>query len=300
MNNKTFDFKEILDSICECYSDEVKNLLPKFDDFNPIIYSDSNINEVELKSFIDKAQNSYHKSVAQRILAIIKLQEARDKTLNIDIVEVWNLIYLSIIELPTNATVSSIGSQGFLSIPLFRFRTDMEKFEFIRLHIWDDSLNEYINSETRNNFNVHSHAFHAQSWILTGTISNERYSVVKSSQNQEHSLFKIEYNKTLNKVNKHTSNAVNTNNDFILTRISEEKYFRSSTYQISAGHYHKGATLSKDGFSATLFSFTAKNGHVDKSFVIGPSKIENSKINRKVQIKPSLLLNKLNKKINHG
>ena len=300
MTNNIFDFNELLDSINECYSDNVKKSLPKITDFYPKIYIGSNINEIELESFITNEKNCYHKSVARRILAIKKLQEIRDKKLDLNIDGIWNLIYLSIIELPAHATISSIGSQGFLSIPLFRFRTNMKSFEFIRLHIWDNSLSQYIDKQTRENFSVHSHSFHAQSWILAGAISNERYSIAHSSQKQIHSLFKIEYNKTLNKVNKHTSNAVNTNKDIILTKISEEKYFHSSTYEISAGHYHKGGSLSKDGFSATLFSFTAKNGSVDKSFVIGPSNIKNSEINRKEQIDPSYLLNKLNNKIKHG
>jgi hypothetical protein len=298
MSNRPFDFKELLDSICECYSENVKNLLPKINNFDDDIYSDTGINELKLKAFIKKEKNCYYRSVGRRILAIKGLQKARDSKSDIETNEIWNQIYLSITEIPSNATVSSIGSQGFLSIPLFRFKTDMSRFEFIRLHIWDDSLNQYINSETRKNFSIHSHAFHAQSWILAGSIFNERYSLKKSSKKKEHSLFEIKYNKTLNKVNKHSSNAVNTDSHVILSKVSQEQYFPSSTYEISAGDYHKGGSKSEDGLSATLFSFTAENGSVKNSFVVGPSDIKNSKINRKVHIEPSYLLDKLDKKMN--
>ncbi len=299
MTKNSFDFEKLLDSVNSCYAESVNASLPLISDFPENTYDSQGLNENQLKIFHKSTKDLYLKSVCDRLLAISRIQNAREQNTEFDIKEVWNLIYLSISNLPDGSIISSVGSQGFLSIPLYRYRKDMSQFLFIRLHIWDDSLNQHISTDNRKKFSIHSHAFHARSWILAGSILNERYSVVTTSSKKENSLFEIKYNKTIRKVNKHTSNAVNTKTNAELKKISKEQYFPSSSYEVSAGDYHKSGTLSEDGLSASIFSFTAKDGNVPKSFVVGPSEIENSKINRKTQIDPTYLLNKLDSKINN-
>ncbi|WP_282112676.1 SLATT domain-containing protein [Maribacter stanieri] len=298
MANNSFDFKKLLDSVNSCYSESVNHSLPLISSFPDNLFNSKGLDENQLKIFEKTVNDLYLKSVCNRLLAITKIQNAREQNTELDIKEVWNLLYISILNLPDGSIISSVGSQGFLSIPLYRYRTDMKQFEFIRLHIWDDSLNQHISNENRKKFSIHSHSFHAQSWILAGSILNERYSVIKSSSQKENSLFEIKYNKTIRKVNQHTSNAVNTKIFVDVNKISKEQYFPSSSYEVDAGDYHKSGTLSEDGLSASIFSFTAKDGSVPKSFVVGPSDVKNSKINRKTEIDPTYLLNKLDEKIN--
>lgn len=59
---------------------------------------------------------------------------------------------------------------------------EMSMFEFIRLHIWDKSLEDYIDQNASTNFSIHTHSFHAHSWIVTGKIINDRYTVTESDK----------------------------------------------------------------------------------------------------------------------
>ncbi|WAC02162.1 hypothetical protein N7U66_20705 [Lacinutrix neustonica] len=211
----------------------------RFQIFRENTFDFQGINENQLKIFQKATKNLYLKSVCNRLIAISKIQNAKEQNIQFDIKEVWNLLYLSISNLPDGSIISSVGSQGFLSIPLYRYLKDMAEFEFIRLHIWDDSLNQHISTDNRKKFSIHSHAFHARSWILAGSILNERYSVNTTSHKKENSLFEIKYNKTVRKVNKHTSNAVNTKTNVEIKKISKEQYFPFSSYEINAGDYHK-------------------------------------------------------------
>jgi len=297
MTKNKFDFDKLLESVCSCYGESVAQSLPSLSDFPETVHNSNGLNENQIRIFLKSSKDIYLKSVCYRLMAVFRIQESRESKIELDIAEVWNLVYLSICDLPKGSVISSIGSQGFLSIPLYRYRTDINEFEFLRLHIWDDSLNQYISGETRTDFSIHSHRFHAQSWIITGSILNERYHVEEVSAKKEHALFDIKYNETINKVNKHTSNAVNTEKHVELKFISKEQYFPSSTYQIQGGSYHKAGTISEDGLTATFFSFTAKDGIVDSSYVIGPSTVQNSEINRKTEIDPTYLLKRLDTKI---
>lgn len=299
MTENSFNFKKLLESVNSCYGESIAKLLPKDSDFPETIFDSKGLNENQTRLFLKSSKNVYIKSVCYRLMAICQIENSRESKVELNIPEVWNLVYLSICDMPEGSVISSIGSQGFLSIPLYRYQNDLNEFEFIRLHIWDDSLNQHISSDKRKDFSIHSHKFHAQSWILVGSILNERYNVEEVSTKKEYSLFEIKYNKTLNKVNKHTSNAVNTEKNIELKFLSKEQYFPSSTYQIPAGAYHKSDTISEDGLSASIFSFTAKDGIVENSFVVGPSSIENSKINRKTEIDPTYLLKKLDAKVNN-
>lgn len=280
----TLDFDNFLQSIVRCYSKALSDSLPKLKDFE--------------NGKLINSQNNLHRSVALRIDAITELRTARDLNLELDYKKVWTKISESIKIIPVEATVSSIGSQGFLSIPLFKYDSDMTAFEFIRLHIWDPSISRYVNPETRDNFSIHNHLFHADSWILCGQVINDRLIVRTAESNTGRSLFSIEYNGTLNEVNQHTSTAQRTNTFVHVKQVSHENYMQGGHYCIKAGEFHKSGSNDLSGVSATLFSFTADNKFHGPSSVIGPSSIQSSEINRKEFIDPKELVVKIDEKIN--
>lgn len=280
---KTHDFETILHSINRCYSKAVSESLPTTKDFH--------------KGELIKSSNIFHKSVALRIAAVNEIRNARDSKTRLKVKETWNKISESIKILPIEATISSIGSQGFLSIPLFKYDTDMDNFEFVRLHIWDSLLDKYVNNTTRDNFSVHSHLFHADSWILCGEIINDRYIVEASPTKEVNSFFEIKYNETLNEINQHTSTAERTSTFAKAKQISHEIYMQDGNYSIKAGEFHRSGVNDKTGISATLFSFIADNNFKGPSCVIGPSNIQSSEINRKDSINSIELLNKIDEKV---
>lgn len=290
------NFETFVDSITKCYAKEVANDLPKWTDFPGEIVSDENIDLTKLEEALDSFSNLYLKSVSLRLIAIKHLQECRERELKPDLKKIWRLLFQSIMILPGNAAVSSIGSQGFLSIPLYKYDKEIQNFDFFRLHIWDRILDQYINTQARDNFSIHTHSFYAESWIVCGKIVNDRYLVNHSSEATDYSMFKVEYNQTLNEINRHTSTARNTKHFMKCKQISNEVYYQDGNYSIKAGDYHKSDFAGDDnGLSATLFNFYAPKGLVDDSFVIGPSSIENSEVNRKVHIDPKDLLERIDR-----
>lgn len=280
---KIQDFEQILNSVKQCYSKDYIDKLPSLSDFE----------DEKLKI----SSNNFYSSVALRLEAIKDWRRARDLNLTLNYKSVWSKISESIRIIPPEATISSIGSQGFLSIPLLKYGLDKINFEFLRLHIWDSSLDKYVDMETRSNFSIHNHSFHADSWILCGEIINDRYMVEKTSDISDMAFFSIEYNKTLNEINRHTSIARKTNDYAIVKQVSHEIYMQEGHYNIDAGKFHRSGTNEKTGISATLFSFTSDKKFSDGSSVLGPSNIAFSEINRKMFIDPIDLIKKIDQKV---
>ena len=79
-----------------------------------------------------------------------------------------------------------------------------------------------------------------------------------------------------------------------MEQISNEVYLPYSTYKIKRENYHQSISLGDNGLSSTIFSFTSKDGIAEKSFVVGPMDIQESKINRKMHIDATYLINQLN------
>ncbi|WP_375324052.1 hypothetical protein [Flagellimonas sp. GZD32] len=288
------EFKTFYEPLLKCYGEEFKSVIKSEIDICKLIFTDSKIVPIDqLKSIINKQADIYVKSMVYRLIGIREIIYCRDNKLNLDVKSVWELISKSIQIIPIKYTISSIGSQGFLSIPLYKFDESLENFDFIRLHIWDDSLNQYMDLEKCENFSIHTHTFFAESWVITGRIINNRFDYNINSENSNHSFFKVVYNKSLNEVNQHTSKAVNEKIDIELYQTSEEVHFGNGGYKIEAGKLHKSGHTNSPFPSATFFSFTGKNG-LDKSIVIGPKHITESEINRKMIIDPTELLNKIN------
>jgi hypothetical protein len=255
------------------------------------------VNDFINGELINPADN-LHKSVALRISAVTELRKARDSKERFNLKNLWNKISESIRILPVEAIISSIGSQGFMSVPLFKYDKEMEFFEFIRLHIWDSSLDKHVDTTTRDNFSIHSHLFHADSWILCGEIINDRFIVEATEKNEGNSFFKIKYNETLNEINQHTSIAERTNIFARVSQVSHEIYMQDGNYFIKAGEFHRSGSNNKAEISATLFSFSSDNNFKGASCVIGPSGIQASEINRKDSIDSKELIFKIDKKVN--
>lgn len=294
MKINNIEFKSLLDSINCCYGESVSELLPKTEDFPIEINIEDAVDLNLLHDLIEDISDCYLKSVAMRIVAISELRTARDSNIEVNLKKVWKLIADSILTIPVDATISSIGSQGFLSIPLFKDDKIKENFDFIRLHIWDDSLSRYIEQNKSQNFSIHTHSFYAKSWILCGKVVNDRFKVEEVNSPTDLSLFTVGYNKSLNKVNQHFSVAENKSKYVILRQTSHEEYMSGGSYSINAGDFHRSGSNGQNGFSATLFSFTAKDGRVEQSYVVGPATSVSSEINRKMQIDPIDLIKRIN------
>jgi hypothetical protein len=291
------EFKTFYEPLLKGYGEEFKDVIKSKNDICKLIFLDSKRISIEkLLSNIEKESDIYIKSMIYRLIGVREIICCRENKQKLDVKSVWELISKSIKIIPKEYTVSSIGSQGFLSIPLYKFDESLESFDFLRLHIWDDSLNEYIDVEKCENFSIHTHTFFAESWVIAGKIINNRFDYNINSENSNHSFFKVVYNSSLNEVNQHTSKAVNEKIDIELYQTSEELHLENGNYKIEAGKLHKSGHKNSPLPSATFFSFTGKNG-LDKSIVIGPKHILESVINRKMIIDPTELLKKIDKQL---
>jgi len=279
------------------YSVTFKNEIATLNTMCDILFAkNENITITELQSISENQKDLHIKSFLYRFLGTREILFCRDNDLQLDVKKVWLLISKSIRVIHSTYTISSIGSQGFLSIPLFKNEEKLKTFDFLRLHIWDDSLNEYMDLQKVEDFSIHSHTFFARSWVLTGKIINDRFEFNKDSDNAEHSFFKVVYNDSLNEVNQHTSKAVNENINAELIKVSEEVHHAMAVYEIKPSKLHKSGHINSPQCSATFFSFTGKDG-LGESFVIGPKQIKESEVNRKMNISPIYLLDKIDSQL---
>lgn len=296
LQNKTLNLSEFNSfnfGIIKSYEVSFSEFCPSLDEMKNIFFvNSSEILIDDLLNISKKFQNIYIDSYIKRLIGIREIIHCRDNKLELNVMFVWEKIKESIETIPENFTISSIGSQGFLSIPLYKNDQDSGSFDFLRLHIWDESLDKFMDIEKNEMFSIHSHTFFARSWIIAGKIINNRFDYLITNSNPTHSLFKVVYNDSLNQVNKHTSVAVNQNKNIAIRKISEEIHYANSSYEIEAGKLHQSGHLGLTDTSATFFSFTSKEG-LGTSVVVGPKNITSSEVNRKINIDPKLLLLKI-------
>ncbi len=294
--NQKIDITDFCDSynpIVKSYATEYLNKIASLNDIKTLLFNDVNTKSIkEFIDFADEIADTYISSFIYRLVGVKEIIFCRENKKQLDTKEVWKFISKSIRVIPSELTISSIGSQGFLSIPLYKQDDSLENFDFIRLHIWDDSLDKYMDLKKCQDFSIHSHTFFAKSWIITGLVKNDRYDYETVSDNATHSFFEVQYNKSLNEVNQHTSKAVNKNINARLFKTSEEIHFSNGYYEIEPSKLHQSGHLNSPNSSATFFSFTGKDG-LGESFVIGPKDIIESEINRKMIISPIYLLDKI-------
>jgi len=297
-NTIEYSFKTYINSLNKCYSKDVQDYLPKTNDF-----SESFIEAFEKKDFEQilkfgqNHSNQYIKSICNRIVGVHYIQMSRRDNSELEVNKTFELIANSITEIPPISTISSVGSQGFLSIPIFKFEDHIEHFEFIRFHIWSSKLDKYIDPKTRDMFSIHSHRFHARSWIITGELVNQDYDIDRESKSPNSALFEIKYNATLNEVNQHQSTANNTGKQIEVKESNKSIFSKSNTYEIKQGDFHKSTQKNGQGTTATFFSFYLNNEKLGESEVTGPMEIQESKINRKMYIEPNEFINDIKESI---
>ena len=287
------DFCDSYTPIVKSYAIEYLSKIASLDNIKSFLFNDLQAKlTTDLIDFAEETTDNYLSSFIYRLVGVKEIIFCRENKKQLDSIEVWKLISKSIRIIPSEFTISSIGSQGFLSIPLYKRDLSLESFDFIRLHIWDDSLDKYMDLQKCQDFSIHSHTFFAKSWIITGKVKNDRYEYETDSGDATHSFFEVKYNKSLNEINRHTSKAVNKNIHPRLLKTSEETHFAKGYYEIEPSKLHQSGHYNSPNSSATFFSFTGKDG-LGESFVIGPKDIVESEINRKMNIPPIYLLDKI-------
>ena len=108
------------------------------------------------------------------------------------------------------------------------------------------------------------------------------------------SVFNIKWNNSKNEVNQKTSTAVNTGTHVHVQESQCEPYNQGDNYEIKAGDYHKSGVNVEASTTATIFLFSSQQSRVHNSYVIGPSNISESEINRKIVIDAKSVLGKVN------
>lgn len=285
------EYNELLTGIIESFSDEFKkDLISKY---NQEAHKSEGISLMQLELLAERKEDKLFSAIIKRMVAVKTILNAERYNQNYDIDKVMKLVLDSLFQLNEGALISSIGSQGFLSIPLFRLDKDEVSFQFLRLHIWDSALTDFIDFEKVKDFSIHSHQFHATSWIVAGEVNNTRVDVRETEEETSFSLFRIDWNNSGNCVNQKTSVAVNTER-FVATKINlMERYRKGEQYEIKAGEYHISSINTDYPINATLFLFSTDKSRVPLSNVVGPSSVKLSEINRKVVIDPKPFLKKL-------
>ncbi len=277
--NKFIFFKKINEN-------EFDILYSLFNSDNVINDLDSNI-LVEYVRFIDDILKT-HKNGVQTDLKIIETNKQ------------WKRIYNFLKKFFNGKIISSVGSQGFLSIPLYRNQMNCGQMEILRLHIWDESLKRYINQDGLDTFSVHSHKYNVQSWVLTGDLFNYRY-INDWSRNEETSVnyFKINWEKTKNNNsdNSMKSTIVNTGVKSYLKLNSKEIYKKGETYSLNAGEFHKSKVNTNNIINSSLFLFSSIKGIVDSSYLVGNNTILKKATSNHEKFNCWNLVDKLNENI---
>src|SRR5690606_6284473 len=127
---KTISKKELIDfyePLLKGYSESYKTKIKPLDKLTGIIFKDTNEVSIEqLNELCSSSSDIYTKSFIERLIAVREIIYCRDHSLDLKILDVWRLISYSIKVIPSEFTISSIGSQGFLSIPLYKKDNTLE------------------------------------------------------------------------------------------------------------------------------------------------------------------------------
>ena len=237
----------LIESVKACYDNVSSDQFPPTAEIATKIIDSNFLNDENFQELIKRQGSTLEASLLKRIRAVNAIQNSRDYGKQINTDDIGELLLSSVMELDSSYIVSSIGSQGFLSIPISRHWKPLTEFDMIRIHIWDESLNEYIDQEKLETFSIHSHKFHAQSWVMKGTVINRVYNVTETKEATDYSLFDIT-SKELNNVNRHTSIAINADRNVILNLQREEEHSAGQSYVIPVGEFHQSRVLTSIKF----------------------------------------------------
>jgi hypothetical protein len=244
-----------------------------------------------------------HNSSGVAIVAGLLIDSSRNGK-QIDVKGVWAILYPTLhigSGIPIHA---SLGSQGFLSIPIYSRGRDQNIVELLRLHFWDKSLQNYPTYRKVNLFSIHSHQFHATSWILKGSITNTTFHVEPTEVEDEkygYCFFNIQWDETKEyKSNLKKSFAVNSGRFVRVSRLSSTTYVEGQSYQIPCGDFHDSLVEleGENSITSTLFLFDAIMGKSQRSDVVGPANIKRNEVVRENNVDSMLLLEKLNTALN--
>lgn len=271
-----------------------------------IVHSDFHIridiNNLILRAYRDKRLLNYDEILGKysfnespAAISFIKLVVLADYSLKtfksrrrINIQFVWRLTFDCLTFFKKDKPESGIGSQGFLSIELYRYESN-ENRKILRLHIWDESFSNEFKTSEFGKYKVHSHLFGAQSQVLAGSILNNRYKVLKTEDYSENSLYNIDWiNETDDKGCKKRKSELNIDlKNIKLKRTSSETIKSGQYYSVSINEFHSSQSITP--LSATLFLFNSDEGLNDKSKVVGPKdELETGFKYEKVNIFPIL------------
>lgn len=271
-------------------------------------YTFGDKSSISIQEMLDKKEilecpiiTAYLNRIALILIIIITHEKSTSqKLLNINLSIIWNLLYKSIFILngETLKVMSSISSQGFMAIPIYK-NENGEINEQIRLHIWSKSLNCFIDASEFTKFNIHSHLLHSQSWILHGEIANTVYDIEFGLGDSNLNVFNIKWGKPKHN-HKDLQRKSFLENSFIPAIIVDQYtniHSKGTTYELEAGRFHSSAPVNINMINATLFLFRSVKSRTQQSYVIGPKNyFEGPKLNYRA-IECNGLLNQLNELI---
>jgi hypothetical protein len=242
---------------------DIENLLLR-------IYRDKNV--LEYDEILDK----YSVNEAPVAINFIKLLVLADYSLKafknrkrINTQFAWRLTFDCLRFFKKDNPTAGIGSQGFLSIELYRFESKSNR-KILRLHIWDETFANNFQGNDFGKYKIHSHLFSAQSHVLAGNILNERYEVLNSNEPSENSLYRIDWKSVTDNQGlfKRKSELNVDLSDVKLKKTSSETITMGQEYAVSINEYHSSKSITP--LSATLFLFNSDEGLNDLSKVVGP------------------------------
>lgn len=274
-------------------------------DIVDILYSSrsTDLTATECLDRLNKETFDFKVAIATRAIVVgITIHISRNSISKFtDLRGIWKILYKTLNDKSGLPIHASLGSQGFLSIPIFSNGRDTNISQLLRLHFWDKSLQNYPKYRKVNFFSVHSHQFHATSWILKGNITNSLFEVEPTETKDEkngYCFFNIEWDETRKyQSNLKKSFAVNSGRFISVKQLSVEKYFEGQSYEIACGDFHDSfVDLDSEfnTFTSTLFLFDGTRGRIKKSEVIGPANIQRNEVIRENNIDPYFYIEKLN------
>lgn len=215
-------------------------------------------------------------AVAGLTIAVAALRHCSRNDIDIneaELSEIWKTIYQAFINPVLQTCWSPARSaQGFLSVPIYSVAKEGQLDELLRLHVW-------LPDGKRGNpdFAIHSHQPYAQSWILAGEGTDQRFRAERVSELSEatHSEYHLFWNKDGKNLSKsysarqHSSTILNSGTLIRVTDGGSSLHGRNATYNIPAATLHS-SKVSSDTLHATLFYFDSKRGFVHDAPVLGP------------------------------
>lgn len=232
----------------------------------------------ETLNIVEQTENKAAISLAKRVILagiILRLSRSEDASAT-DLRSIWPMLYSAINEDSELPLIASLGAQGFLSIPFYFKGKGSDISSILRLHFWHKSMFKDLE---RNHVqsSIHSHRFHATSWILKGHITDYSYNVSIADYETDYCFFDLKWETS-------TSARLDENKSFIknngifadLGNQIVHTYQEGQSYETDCGVFHSSYVEfpQEDSLLSTLFLFDAQKGIIKSGGVVGPANIE--------------------------